>query len=552
LPLSFVTVAAGTQDYETRGKPVNKRLYWISALFALEILAIVLVFQVFSSVECRLTDIESACRGLRSLLIRGLCVFVALGVFMWFRPKMRRNLLRMTQDGGFGRRIWGFVHLAGLMLIFGPWVAADPGTLNREFTTYFVTLAAGGLGAVTGGVFLLVPVRDLLSWLREGGLGLALVAGVALIIPDLADLLSPLWWSLDGLLTVTFYGVAVMLSLLGQQVGLSPETSVIGTGEFFVEMAGSCSGIEGFALTTGFFVIYALLMGRGLRQKPFWLLVFPAALLVSWLFNLIRITVLILLGAYVSPELAVNGFHSFAGWLFFTILALGVLWVVQAASFLHRDDDTGHTQEAAPGDLPPLREDPVAAWIAPFIVFMLSGLLVHTFWQNPELGYPVQVVLMATALWWFRKPFLELDWKIDPIAVGAGLLVGLGWLWGAGRGSSVPEAGTLTIMSFTTWATLRVLGTSVLVPVIEEAFFRGYLLRWIGGSHPGRTVLAVVVSSVAFALLHGRYVEAGLAGVVFALVALRRGRLADAIIAHAVANTTIAAVAWISGDWSLI
>lgn len=510
-----------------------------------------LVFQVFSSVECRQTGIEAACRGLRSMMIRGLCVFVGMGLFLWFRPELRRNLLHLAQAGGGERRVWGFVHLAGLMLIFGPWMVADQATLHDEFPRFFLSLATGAVGVVLGGLFLLAPARDLLGWLRSGGLGLALVVLVSLIIPDLADALSPLWWSLDGLLIVTFYGVAVLLSLLGQQVDLAPEASIIGTGEFFVEMAGSCSGIEGFALTTGFFVIYALLMGRGLRQKPFWLLVFPVALLVSWLFNLIRITVLILLGAHVSPDLAVNGFHSFAGWLFFTVLALGVLWVVQAASFLHRDGGATATETPA-ATVTPLREDPVVAWIAPFIVFMLSGLLVHTFWQQPALGYPVQAVLMATALWWFRKPFLALDWRLDPIAIGAGLLVGAGWVWSAQTSGEIPQAGTLTVMGFTTWAVIRVLGTSLLVPVIEEAFFRGYLLSWLGGAHPARTVLAIAVSSAAFALLHGRYLEAGLAGVIFALVALRKGRLADAIIAHAVANTTIAAVAWISGDWSLI
>ena len=480
---------------------MSKRLYWITALFALEILAIVLVFQVFSSVECRQTGIETACRGLRSMLIRGLCVFVGMGLFMWFRPELRRNLLRLAQKGGFDRRAWAFVHLAGLMLIFGPWMAADPAALTENFPTFFATLTAGALGAVIGGLALLAPVRDLAGWLRSGGLGLLLVVVVAFFIPDLADALSPLWWSMDGLLIVTFYGVAVLLSLLGQEVGLNPDTSIIGAGDFFVEMAGSCSGIEGFALTTGFFVIYALLMGRGLRHNRFWLLVFPAALLVSWLFNLIRITVLILIGAHMSPDLAVNGFHSFAGWLFFTILALGVLWVVQAASFLHRE---GPTQPVDTNDLSPLREDPSAAWIAPFVIFMLSGLLVNTFWQNPALGYPVQAVLMATALWWFRKPFLALDWRLDPVAIGAGLLVGAGWVWSADAGGEIPQAGTLTAMGFGTWAVIRVLGTSLLVPAIEEAFFRGYLLSWLGGSHPGRTVLAVAVSSASFALLHGR------------------------------------------------
>jgi exosortase E/protease (VPEID-CTERM system) len=88
--------------------------------------------------------------------------------------------------------------------------------------------------------------------------------------------------------------------------------------------------------------------------------------------------------------------------------------------------------------------------------------------------------------------------------------------------------------------------------VIEELFFRGYLLTRLDGPQLWRRVLAVALSSLAFALLHGRWIEAGLAGLVFALVALRRGRVADAIWAHVVANSTVAAVAAARGDWSLL
>lgn len=492
---------------------------------------------------------ETACRGLRGAMIRALCIVVGLGIFVWFRPDMRRHLHEEVGSSRFGHRFWGFVHVAGLGLVFLPWISADPATLNENFRTYFVTLAVGAMFTTLGGMFLLLPPRGMWRWLRQGGLGLAAVMLVALFIPDLADALVPLWWSMTGLLVATFYGVAVLLSVLGHHVVLDPSVSTIGTEGFFVEMAGTCSGIEGFALTTGFFAIYAILMRDTLRQRRFWLIVFPLALLVSWLFNLIRIAALILIGAYVSPDLAVNGFHSFAGWLFFTVLALGVLWVVQALPSLHRDAEE---QAYETTDLPPLTEDQSAAQIAPFIMFMLSGLLAHTFWQNPELGYPLQVGLMGMVLWVFRAPILALEWRLDPVALLAGAGVGVVWVITAPEGGGLMGLATLGPVAMLFWVLCRLMGTILLVPVIEEAFFRGYLLRWLGGDKLWQSVLAVVVSSLAFALLHGRIVEAGLAGVVFALVMLRKGRLADAILAHVIANAVVAAVALISGDWSLI
>ncbi len=526
---------------------MRNRLIWLAGLFAAEMLAIVLVFQVFSSVECRLTEIETACRTLRGGMVRGICALVAIGLFLWFRPTLRQQLIAAAQSGSSGR-FWAVVHAAGLALIFLPWMSADPATLNAQFQTYFLTLTAGGVLAALGGILWALPHDHLWRWLRQGGGALALVVGIGLLIPDLAAALDPLWWSLDGLLVATFYAVAVVLAVLGNHVLLDPDISTIGTKDFLVEVAGSCSGIEGFALITGFLAIYAMLIRDTLRQRRFWLLVFPLALLTSWVFNVIRISVLILIGAHISPELAVNGFHSFAGWLFFTVLALGVLWVVQVLPWLHRAPDT----KVAAKDLPPLRQDLVAAQIAPFLVFMLSGLLVNTFWQQPILAYPLQTAMMAAALWLFRAPILRLEWRLDPLAVLVGLVVAVGWIGAAPETSGASPVATLGTAAFAAWVLARILGTALCVPVIEELFFRGYLLGWLDTGRPVGRVLAVIASSLFFAILHGRIIEAGLAGVAFALLTLRRGRVADAIVAHAVANTAIAIAALMSGDWSLI
>ena len=69
---------------------------------------------------------------------------------------------------------------------------------------------------------------------------------------------------------------------------------------------------------------------------------------------------------------------------------------------------------------------------------------------------------------------------------------------------------------------------------------------------PALRVLAIVVSSALFAAMHDRWLVALLAGVVFALLHLRRGRLADAIAAHVAANLVVALWALASGDWSAI
>lgn len=50
------------------------------------------------------------------------------------------------------------------------------------------------------------------------------------------------------------------------------------------------------------------------------------------------------------------------------------------------------------------------------------------------------------------------------------------------------------------------------------------------------------LSSLAFGLLHGeRWVAGSLAGLIYAAVFLRRGRIGDAVAAHATTNALLAA-----------
>jgi membrane protease YdiL (CAAX protease family) len=64
--------------------------------------------------------------------------------------------------------------------------------------------------------------------------------------------------------------------------------------------------------------------------------------------------------------------------------------------------------------------------------------------------------------------------------------------------------------------------------------------------------LAVLVSSLLFGAMHGRMWFAGtLAGIAFCMLAKRRGRLGEAVAAHATANLMIAVWVLARGDYSL-
>ena len=98
-----------------------------------------------------------------------------------------------------------------------------------------------------------------------------------------------------------------------------------------------------------------------------------------------------------------------------------------------------------------------------------------------------------------------------------------------------------------TWLALRVLGASLTVPIAEELAFRGFVYRRLFSadfesvSLSRFSWLALAVSSVLFGMMHGdRWFAGSVAGAMYGLAMIRRGRIADAIVAHGVTNALIA------------
>ena len=524
--------------------PGGYRALALAGLFLAELVALALAYQVLTDFECADSGAVGLCAALSSMVARAVVVMAVAGLLVWSRPRHFNSFL----NAGAGAP-WALpLHLTGVALLFLPLVIATPPGGGLDFGLALIPWLSGAILASLGGLAWLAPLG---AWRALGaaiGPRAFLALLLAAIIPDIVVLVGPIW-NVQSLTDWTFAGVAWMLSLSGDQVTVDPATYIIGLNGFLVRIAQQCSGIEGAVLVVTFGLLYAGMFRGDLRLGRFLMLVLPLAVLVSWLLNLVRITVLILIGARVSPDLAVNGFHSHAGWVFFSVVALGLIWLAEASPWLHRNP----ARAARPG----LAQDPVAALILPFAAFMLASLLTHALFAVPDIGYALRVVAMVAALWLFRRIYLQWAWTPDPVAIGAGLAVGAGWialaLWSGTDGSDLAAAlDLLSPAALVAWVMLRLIGTVVLVPLVEEAFFRGYLLTRLDLGGLTSRMIAIVVTSVLFAALHGQWLAAGIAGVVFALIMLRRGRLVDAVIAHMAANLAVAAWALSSGNWSLI
>lgn len=524
--------------------PSRRRPALLAALFCAELIALALTYQFTADIQCNLTGSEATCDFLSSLVARALVIFAVAGILIRARPAAFTRFLDAAAQPGAGAAL--AVHLAGLVLLLVPLALMAGRDLGAVFHAALLPWSLGALTAAIGGFLWLAPAAawgDLLSQNRFAPLAILLAAA---LVPDLADLALPLWgW--QALTTATFMAVDGVLRMFSSTVETSAPDYIIGMGDFFVHIAQQCSGVEGFALVTAFVALYAVIFRQDIRLGRFLLVVLPLGILLSWTLNIIRIAALIAIGANFSPDVAVNGFHSYAGWLFFTLLAFGLIWFVQSTAWLHRAGSHGRVGL-------PYRHDPVAAAILPFVVFMVASTVVAALFVVPDLGYPIKAIALAAAVALFWPVMQKLRFTADPLAVISGLAIGLFWLALANRsdgrlasGLSELGGGALAI-----WVGLRLFGTVLLVPLVEELFFRGYLLTRLDGAALWRRALALAVSSLAFAALHGRWLEAGLAGLIFGMVMLRRGRVEDAILSHVTANGVIAVVALAQGDWSLI
>ena len=168
--------------------------------------------------------------------------------------------------------------------------------------------------------------------------------------------------------------------------------------------------------------------------------------------------------------------------------------------------------------------------------------------------YALNLVLVGGMLLAWRRHYGELVRQNLPslgeaaLAATVGLAVFVAWIhldapWmqiGEATAAFVPQdaQGRLN------WPLIAVrwCGAALLVPVMEELFWRSFLMRWLQvpvfeGLDPRQAGLkAVVLSTFLFMLAHPLWLAAIIAGLAYALLYRQTGKLWTAVLAHAVTN----------------
>ncbi len=419
--------------------------------------------------------------------------------------------------------------------------------------SWFLAAGAGiALAAVS-----FVPLRLWYEFGRGSGYALIPAAVVALTARALIIPSQNFWnagiWKLAT--DLTFQLVRILLKPFFSGLWVNPATMTIGDPKFEVTVLPACSGLEGAGLMLVFSIGWLWFFRRECRF-PRALLLIPGSVLVMWLLNSVRIAAIFTLGALGGDSVAVHGAHSQAGWIIFNGVALGLCWVAGHVSWWSTRDRV---------QTPPRvnTQNPTAPYLMPFIMILVAATISRAATGNFEWLYPLRFFAAAGTLWFFRSRYRELDWRFGWLAPIAGTAVFIIWI-AADRGASHAANGmsaalaSLPPLARISWITFRALGAVITVPIAEELAFRGFFIRRLISPDFEKldfrrfTWLSVAISSLVFGAMHGdRWLVGLVAGLVYAWVFLRRGRIGDAVVAHATSNLLIAAAVLIFDKWYL-
>jgi len=210
-------------------------------------------------------------------------------------------------------------------------------------------------------------------------------------------------------------------------------------------------------------------------------------------------------------------------------------------------------------------------YIAPFVIFLALIGLSHL-WPMPALADEIfRLAVMLGVLFLVARPVLR---GLRILSPGVSVLVGVAifFLWiapdllfpqyrhfflfdnsvvGSAKSSLSDAARHDVPVLF-----LRTLRAVAIVPVIEELFWRGWLMRWTISNDfeqvplGAYSALSFWAVALLFASEHGPYWDVGLvAGILFNWWMIRTKSLGDLILAHAVANACLSGYVIAAGKW---
>jgi uncharacterized protein len=244
----------------------------------------------------------------------------------------------------------------------------------------------------------------------------------------------------------------------------------------------------------------------------------------------------------------------------------------------HDDRYAVPSAAALPADPPMFNR---AAWLrilpfAAYLAFIVIGDVLERAGMAPAALvwlYPAKIAVVAALLALFWRNYEELraelrfsssTFRLSPAAILAAVAAGIvvlvlwirlssGWMVvGTPAGYDPSTDGRIDWLL----VAIRIAGAALVVPIMEELFWRSFLMRWIAAPDfqavaPSRVGLkGFVITAVLFGFEHNLWLAGIVAGVAYALLYMRYCNLWSPILAHAVTNGLLGLWVVQTGSWS--
>lgn len=226
----------------------------------------------------------------------------------------------------------------------------------------------------------------------------------------------------------------------------------------------------------------------------------------------------------------------------------------------------------------PASASPAAARYLPFVAYMLfvgAEELIRMLIERGVLPlareqllylYPLKILVVVGLLYSFRRQYHELSWRdlhklpTTLFVSVVGLLVFLLWInldW-VFHAASTPHGYDPTLLSPALqlpMTVVRIAGAVLVVPVMEELFWRSFLIRYIDNQQFEAVPVghfswaSFLITVVLFGLEHHLIVAGMVAGILYNLVLYRTRSLAQCILAHGITNLALALYVLNTGRW---
>ena len=211
--------------------------------------------------------------------------------------------------------------------------------------------------------------------------------------------------------------------------------------------------------------------------------------------------------------------------------------------------------------------NPIYARVAPFFVFVLLTACQGKLGAGSAYWfYLLKTIVGAWLIFEMRPLVSEMRWAISWEAVVAGLAIFAIWVGLDGHYPKLfhsPPTGNPTAAFGPNSAlpgffnAVHILGMTLVVPPLEEVFYRSFVYRYIISPNFMAVPLnrfqplSFCVTTLLFGLSHNEWLPGILCGAAYQWVVIRKNRLGDAMTAHAITNLLLGIYIVWRGAWQL-